>query len=203
MSEILYFLMNYGFNLLIAFIIVCLIYYPSTHNKPYVFTFMAFNTVIYFVLYFMASIEIGIGVGFGLFAIFTILRYRTETMPIREMTYLFVISAVPVMNAAGVTGSVGLQLVAANITVVLMLLILEKGWGFHYECSRQVIYEKIELIHSERHDELIADLESRTGLKINRVVVGKLDYLRDIATLQLYFNDTSQSGWLYHLQNDD
>src|SRR5512145_1697940 len=114
MSEFSRFLLSFGFNFLVALLLVRFIYYPSTHNKSYVFTFLAFNTVIYFVLSFMTSIEIGIGVGFGLFAIFSILRYRTDPIPIREMTYLFIISALPLMNSAGISGILWPQLVAAN-----------------------------------------------------------------------------------------
>jgi hypothetical protein len=198
MSSLFNFLLSFVFNFLVALIVVRFIYYPSTHNKPYVFTFLAFNTVIYFVLSFMASIEIGVGVGFGLFAIFSILRYRTDPIPIREMTYLFIISALPLMNASGVDGAVWPQLVAANLAVVVIMLLLEKGWGFHYESSKQIVYEKINLIRPDHRAELVADLEERTGLKIKRVVVGKVDFLHDVANLKIYFDDPTQGEWLNH-----
>ena len=126
MTELTSFVINFIFNLLVAVILVRFIYYPTSNNKRYVFTFLAFNTVIYFVLSFMTSIELGVGVGFGLFAIFSILRYRTDPIPVREMTYLFVISALPVMNSIGVDGSSGLQLVAANLTILLLALITSR-----------------------------------------------------------------------------
>ena len=203
MSDIVNFLMNFAFNLLVAVLVVRFIYYPSTHNKAYVFTYLAFNTLIYFVLGFMTSFEIGIGVGFGLFAIFSILRYRTETIPIREMTYLFVISALPIMNSAGLFADIWPQLVAANSAVVILLFILEKEWGFTYEASRQLLYEKIELVKPEHRSELIADLEERTGLKIKRVSIGKMDFLRDVANLNIYFDDLHQDDWLRQPQPDD
>ncbi len=203
MSDFANFLISFGFNFLVALLVVRFIYYPSTHNKSYVFTFLAFNTVIYFVLSFMTSIEIGIGVGFGLFAIFSILRYRTETMPIREMTYLFIISALPVMNSAGITGSIWPQLLAANLVILGALLVLEREWGFHYEFSRQIVYEKIELISPERRAELLADLETRTGLKIKRIAIGRIDFLRDVVSLNIYFDDPHQDDWLHHPQSDD
>jgi hypothetical protein len=184
------------FNLLVALLIVRFIYYPSTRNKAYVFTFLAFNTIIFFVLTFLASIEISVGVGVGLFAIFSILRYRTDPIPIREMTYLFIISALPLINAAGANGSYWLQLGIANVAVVAILLLLEKGWGFTYEASKQIVYEKIELIVPERRAELLADLEARTGLVIKRLVVGKVDFLHDVANLKVYYDDPYQSGWL-------
>jgi hypothetical protein len=196
MSDFLTFLLSFLFNFAVALLIVRFIYYPSTHNKAYVFTFLAFNSVIFFVLSFMSSIEIGVGVGFGLFAIFSILRYRTDPIPIREMTYLFIISALPLMNAAGSDADLWPQLFLANAAVILVLGVLEKGWGFHYEASKQIVYEEIELIRPERRQELVMDLESRTGLKIKRVVVGKVDFLHDVANLRIFYDDPNQGGWL-------
>lgn len=196
MSDLASFLVGFGFNLLVAILIVRFIYYPSTHNKRYVFTFLAFNTVIYFVLSFMASVEMGIGVGFGLFAIFSILRYRTDPIPVREMTYLFLIVALPVMNSAVTAGTVWPQLVAANLAIMAILLVLEKEWGFHYEASKRVVYEKIELIRPDRRAELQADLEMRTGLKIKRISIGKVDFLRDTADIQVFYDDPAQEEWL-------
>ena len=196
MSEFASFIIGFAFNFLIALLVVRFIYYPSTHNKRYVFTFLAFNTVIYFVLSFMTSIDLGIGVGFGLFAIFSILRYRTDPMPIREMTYLFIIVALPVMNSAGVSAAIWPQLVAANLVVLTILLVLEKEWGFHYEASKQIVYEKIELIRSDRRAELQADLEMRTGLKIKRIAIGRLDFVRDTANVKIYYDDSKQGNWL-------
>lgn len=202
MSELTSFMLNFAFNFLVAFLVVRFIYYPSTHNKHYVFTFLAFNTIIYFVLYFMSSIEIGIGVGFGLFAIFSILRYRTDPMPIREMTYLFIIAALPVMNSVGVNDIAWLQLVAANIAILIITWVLEREWGFHYEQSRRIVYEKIELIRPERHDELIADLEARIGVKVKQVTIGKINFMRDTASLTVYFDDPTEKGILQSSESE-
>jgi hypothetical protein len=198
MSDLISFILGFTFNFFVAFLIVRFIYYPSTHNKRYVFTFLAFNTVIYFVLSFLTSAEIGVGVGFGLFAIFSILRYRTDSIPIREMTYLFIIVALPVMNSAGAAGAIWPQLIAANLTIMAIMLILEKEWGFHYEASKRIVYEKIELIHPERRAELAADLEARIGLHIKRIAVGKVDFLRDTAELKIYYDDLNQEDWLHN-----
>jgi len=200
MSEFMSFILSFGFNLLVAVLVVRFIYYPSTHNKRYVFTFLAFNTVIYFVLSFLSSIEIGIGVGFGLFAIFTILRYRTDPIPIREMTYLFIIAALPVMNSAAVTGAIWPQIVAANLAILAIMFFLEKEWGFHYEASKRIVYEKIELIRPDRRAELTADLEMRTGLKIKRIAIGKVNFLRDTADLKIYYDDVTQEEWLHNTE---
>ncbi len=190
------FLLGFGFNLLAALLVVRFIYYPSTHNKAYVFTFLAFNTVIYLLLSFLTSVELGIGVGFGLFAIFSILRYRTDPIPIREMTYLFLIAGLPVMNSIGAGGALWAQLVAANLAVMGILLGLEKEWGFHYEASKQIVYEKIELIRPDRRGELLADLQERTGLRIKRVLVGKVDFLRDTANVKIYYDDDTRGEWM-------
>ncbi len=203
MSTLPDFLLSFGFNLLIALLVVRFIYYPTTHDKSYVFTFLVFNTIIYFVLSFLTSIEIGIGVGFGLFAIFSILRYRTETIPIREMTYLFVISALAVMNSAGFKGEIGLPLIVANVVILALMLVLEKEWGFCYEASQRIVYEKIELVRLDRRAELLADLEARTGLKIKRVAVGRLDFLRDVVNLKIFYDKPQQADWVLNGEPDD
>ncbi|MFZ3070304.1 MAG: DUF4956 domain-containing protein [Anaerolineaceae bacterium] len=195
MSDLTNFFLGFCLNITVAFIIVRFIYYPHTKDKRYVFTFMAFNTIIYFVLSLMASIEIGVGVGFGLFAIFSVLRYRTDPIPIREMTYLFIILALPVMNSSGMIETSWPKLLLANSAVIVILWMLEKEWGFHYESSKHITYEKIELIQPARRGELIADLEARTGMQIKRVNIGKIDFLRDTAELQVYFTEPHQNGW--------
>jgi hypothetical protein len=202
MSELGSFILNFAFNFIVALLVVRFIYYPSTHNKHYVFTFLAFNTIIYFVLYFMSSIEIGIGVGFGLFAIFSILRYRTDPMPIREMTYLFIIAALPVMNSVGANDSVWPQLMAANLAVLVIMWVLEHEWGFHYEASRRIVYEKIELIRPDRRAELIADLEARVGVKVKQVIIGKVNFMRDTASLTIYYDDPGQKGRLQSAESE-
>lgn len=197
MSATLELLLGFFINFIVALVIVRGIYYPATHNKPYVFTFLTFNTVIFFVLSFITSIEMSLGVGFGLFAIFTILRYRTDPIPIREMTYLFVIAALPVMNSAGTGAGAWLELLLANTAVMAILFVLEKEWGFHYEAFKQITYEKIALIKPENRRLLLADLEERTGLKIKRCVIGKVNFLRDTAEIKIYYDDPDQQSWLH------
>ena len=126
------FILGAGFNLAIAFLIVRFIYYPRTRDKNYVFTFLAFNTVIYFVLGLLTSIELSIGVGFGLFALFSVLRYRADEIPIREMTYLFIVIALPVINSALTSNGDFIKVMIANTVMVVLLFVLEKGWGFRF-----------------------------------------------------------------------
>ena len=195
MSDLTTFLLGFLVNFVVGLIIVRFIYYPRTKDKRFVFTYLTFSTVIYFVVSLMANITIGIGVGFGLFAIFRIVRYRTEPMPVREMTYLFVLMSLPVMNSSGMLQTAWPQLIIANAVIALVLWLLEKEWGFEYQLPRHVVYEKIELIQPSRQAEMVADLEARTGRKVERVEVGKIDFLKDTADLQVYFAKEDQNGW--------
>lgn len=188
-NELTNFVLGAGFNLTIALLIVRGIYYPFTQDKRYVFTFLAFNTVIYFVLGLLTSIELSVGVGFGLFAIFSVLRYRTDEMPIREMTYLFIVIALPVMNSVLMSDGDIVQVLIANGVIVALLFVLEKGWGFHFEASKKITYEKIDLITPANRVRLLADLRERTGLLVSRVAIGRIDFLRDTAEVVIYYNE--------------
>ena len=203
MTLMIDFLLGFLLNLLVAIIIVRFIYYPKTQDKHFVFTFLAFNTVIYFVLSLLVKSEIGVGVGFGLFAIFHFLRYRTDPVPIREMTYLFVIMALPVMNSSGMLETNWALLLLANGLVVLTLWLLERGWGFRYQTSQKITYENIALIVPSRRAELIADLEQRIGQKISSVTVGNIDFLHDTATLQVFYPEQSAQSWASNIPGTD
>jgi len=175
-------------NLLFASIIVRYIYYPRNGEHTYIFTFLAFNTVVYFIMGLFTSVEISIGAGFGLFALFSVLRYRTETVPIREMTYLFVMVALPVLNSILLRTGAYAQLLLSDAVIILILWALEKGFGFRPELRRkQVVYEKIDLVRTDRREEMIADLRERTGLDVVRCEVERIDFLRDTAEISVYY----------------
>ncbi|MEZ4517393.1 MAG: DUF4956 domain-containing protein [Chloroflexota bacterium] len=154
---------------------------------------MAFNTVIFFVLGLLTSSTLSVGVGFGLFAIFSVLRYRTDEIPIREMTYLFIIIALPVMNSMMISDSDFIQLLIANVVIVVLLFMLEKGWGFQFSVSKRVTYDRIENITPARRAYLLADLRERTGLPVNQVDVRRVDFLHDTAELTVYYDDPYSS----------
>jgi hypothetical protein len=181
-------------NLLVALTVVAGIYYPSTRNKSMVFSFVAFNTVTYFVIGLLTSVELSIGVGFGLFAIFSVLRYRTAEIPIREMTYLFVVIALPVVNAILIPREAIAQLLVANIFVIVVMWVMEKGWGFNFEQQKTVHYERVDLIAPVYYEQLLADLRQRTGLPIKRVEVGEIDFVRDMAELTIYYDAPKRSS---------
>lgn len=186
-TELISLILGAGLNLAVALVIVRFIYYPSTQDKQYVFTFLGFNTVIYFVLGLLSSVDLSIGVGFGLFAIFSVLRYRTDEIPIREMTYLFIIIALPVMNSVLASSGDFPQVLFANAVIVALLYVLEQGWGFHFAASQKITYERLDLTTPANREQLLADLRARTGLAVTRVEVGRLDFSRDTAELKLFY----------------
>lgn len=188
-------LTGFAANLAIALLIVRFIYYPVRQNKNYVFTFLAFNTIIFFVMSLLTTVELSVGAGFGLFAIFSVLRYRTSPMPARDMTYLFVLIGLPVINSGLVANSAWSSLLIVNMAIVGLLFVLEQGWGFHYEQSQRVTYERIDLIRPENHDLLLEDLRERTGLPIKRFEIGNINFLKDSAIIKIYYDDPVQRGW--------
>ena len=182
-------LLSFGFNFLVVIAIVRGIYYPKTKDKDYIFTFLAFNTIIFFVLRLLSSIDLSVGFGFGLFAIFSVLRYRTNPIPIREMTYLFVIIALPVMNSILINENGFEQLLLANLLTILVLYAIEQGWGFQFVARKMITYEKIELIQPEKHQQLLDDLRQRTGLSITGYEIGSIDFLRDTAKIEIFYTE--------------
>ena len=193
--ERVYLFSGFAVNLIIAVAIVRFIYYPGKQSKNYVFTFLAFNTIIYFVMSFLAKAELGVGVGFGLFAIFSVLRYRTSAISTREMTYLFILIALPVMNSTLMQDGYWGTLLGINAIIVAVLYVLERGWGFHYENSKSVKYERIELIRPESTPLLIEDLKQRTGLPVKRVEIGRINFLDDTAELKIYYGEPKTANW--------
>ena len=189
MDTIIEILLSFGFNFLVVIAIVRGIYYPKTKDKDYIFTFLAFNTIIFFVLRLLSSIDLSVGFGFGLFAIFSVLRYRTKPIPIREMTYLFVIIALPVMNSILISENGLEQLLIANLLTILVLYAIEQGWGFQFVSRKRIIYEKIELIQPENHQLLLDDLRQRTGLPITRYEIGSINLLRDTTKIDVFYNE--------------
>lgn len=184
------FIAGFILNFLAAFIIVRFVYYPRGRCNNYVFTFLAFNIVIYFIMGLFTSIEISIGAGFGLFALFSILRYRTETVPIREMTYLFVMAALPILNSIFWTSGQFDRILIVDILVFAVMWFLDREWGFNREQSQMnVVYEKIDLIKREKRDEMIADLSQRTGLAVTDAEIQNINFLRDVAEVRItYWN---------------
>ena len=176
--------------LIVNWIIVDRLYFKKSHRRDFYFTYMLISIAIFFLVFFMIFVledmkgKTSMGIGIGLFGIFSIMRYRTDTMPVREMTYLFVIICLSVVNALGATMSLA-ELLLTNIIVIAAIWLFERV--LKTEATKIIQYDRIALITPERRSELIADLEERTGLKIDKVEVGAIDFLRDMAVIKIIY----------------
>ena len=186
-SELLNLIIRFGFNLSIAFIIIKLIYQRNpANNLDFVFTYFMFNSLIFFFAFLLGSITINLGFAFGLFAVFAILRYRTDPIPIKEMTYLFIVITIGVINAlSGAEVSYG-ALLFTNIALVGLTYFLETYWQKNMLILRTVEYEIIENIKPENHEKLLLDLENRIGLPIKRFEIHRINFLRDTVRISIY-----------------
>ena len=185
--ELLDLITRFGFNILVVFIIVKLIYQRNhPNNLDFVFTYLMFNTLIFFVAFSLASIEMDIGFAFGMFAVFAMLRYRTDPIPIKEMTYLFIAIAVGFINALSGSAISIHSILFINITLVLLTYCLELYWQQNALIIRSVEYEVIENIKPENHEKLLSDLQDRVGMPIQRFEIGKINFLRDTVRIDIY-----------------
>lgn len=180
-------LLRFFFNMVVVWVIIHFLYYRKSHRRDYYFTFTLISISVFFLIFLLGSVKLKIGFALGLFAIFGIIRYRTETMPVREMTYLFVIIAMSVINALAVTISYAELLLTNLIFIVSIWLCETNRWLRHVAC-KLVQYDRIELIKPSEREALISDLKERTGLHIVRVEVGSVDFLRDTALLKVYYD---------------
>ena len=179
-------LIRFALNLAVCWFIVGCLYYKKSKRRDYYFTFMLFSITIFFLIFLMDNVKVQIGFALGLFAIFGMIRYRTETVPIREMTYLFVVVGISVINGLAMTVSYT-ELFITNLIIVLAVWLFESIHRKTHLESKIIVYEKVALVHADRENELMADLKSRTGLDIRRVEVGHIDYLKDIAYVKVYY----------------
>ncbi len=177
------------FNLLVSWILIYGVYYRYSRRRDYYVQFMLFSSGMFLLLWLMQILDIQTGFVLGLFAIFGMIRYRTETVPIREMNYMFLVIAVSVINSLSLKadGLAWYLLVIANILIVIMAFGFE-AWQARKRVSTKIIlYEKIENIKPDRRNELIADLEERTGLKVLDIEIGHIDFLRDVAYIKVTY----------------
>lgn len=174
-------------NLVCIFIITLGIYYPSGKQRQYVFSFALFNIVIFLTCLLLSSAGINLGFAFGLFAVFSIMRYRTVMIPVKEMGYLFVSISVGILNALVLTNDNYLILIVANVLLIVSIYILERYAGV--EVYKEVIYERIQLITPNYREELLKDLATRTGLAVYKVEIVSIDFLHDTAVLHAYYKN--------------
>ena len=176
------------FNLLIVGIIILCFYYPSNRNKNYVFTYLLISVVVFFLCFLLENVKLELSFALGLFAIFGIIRYRTETIPIKEMTYLFVVVGLSVINALANKKISYSELLFANFAVLGLSYFFERIWLLQSTFkSKVILYEKIDMITAEKRQDLLQDLELRTGLKIDKIEIQNIDLLRDTAKIKIYY----------------
>jgi len=189
---ILKFGVRFLINMVSVFILIRFIYYKMNKHRELFFTYFVFNLIIFFMCFFLNKVKISMGAAFGLFAVFSMLRYRTEDLSIKDMTYLFLVIAIGLMTAVIKLDDIAyyyefIIIIVINALVLVLTYVLESNVLIKQETAKQIIYDNIELIKPEKRHELMADLELRTGQKINRISIGKIDFLRDTALIKIYF----------------
>lgn len=181
---LLRFILNTG----VIFLILQFIYARNSKRKDFYFSYMAVGVIVFLLCFLLNSVKLELGFALGLFAIFGIIRYRTDAIPIKEMTYLFVIIGVSVVNALANKKVSYAELFMTNALIVIGLSLLERFLKLKQEGSMQIVYDNISNVNLNHHDALMEDLKQRTGIEIKRIEIGKIDYLKDIAIITVYFH---------------
>ncbi|MEO6303981.1 MAG: DUF4956 domain-containing protein [Bacteroidia bacterium] len=179
-------------DLVSVFVLVRCIYFPVYKQREFYFTFFIFNAVIFLLSFLLNKVDISLGAAFGLFAVFSMLRYRTENISIKDMTYLFLVIAIGLINAItkikGADDSYEYMFLGIiNAVIIALAFLLESKLLFKKEGVKVIVYEKIELVHASNQTQLIADIKSRTGLNVYRISILKIDFLNDSAQIKIYF----------------
>ena len=182
-------IIRFTLNIAVNLVIIRYLYYTSRRRKDYLFTYLLISTVIFLLCYMLVGVKLELGFALGLFAIFGIIRYRTRQIPIKEMTYLFLVIGISVMNALSSEQIGYLQLGFTNFALLFITYLLEKKLYLKHETKKVIEYDKIGMVKPTNRKRLIQDLEERTGLKINRVKIEKIDFLHESARIILYYYD--------------
>lgn len=178
------FFISLGINLATVLILILLIYYPNNKKMDYIFTFVLFNIIIFLLTYVLNEVKISMGAAFGLFAVFSMLRYRTAGISMKDMTYLFIFIAIGLISAIQLEYY---ELAILSGIIIVSTFILDGNVLIKRELSKSVQYENIEMIKPDNHAALIEDLKNRTGLKIHRIAINKIDFLKDTANIKIYY----------------
>jgi len=189
-TEVFYF--NMLINLVAVILLIMLVYYPGNRKPDQIFTFIIFNIIIFVITYVLNQVKFSMGAAFGLFAVFTMLRYRTRTITMKDMTYLFIFIALGLINAVQLRYDVMLVL---NVFVILVTWVMDSNLIFKQESSKSIQYDQIDMIRPENHQALINDLRKRTGLHITRFEIRRVNFLRDTVRLTVYYRE--RPGGIY------
>ncbi|MCK5345206.1 MAG: DUF4956 domain-containing protein [Candidatus Heimdallarchaeota archaeon] len=188
LPELLELLTKFASHLIVLLIIVRWLYYTVAKRKDYLFSYILIGSVVFLLCYILESVSLQLGFALGLFAIFGIIRYRTMQIQIKEMTYLFLVIGISVINSLAHNQISYVELLFTNMLIIFITWGLERAWLLKHETSKFVDYERIELIRQENRDQLIEDLEERTGIKkINRVEIGAINFIRDTVNIKIFY----------------
>ncbi|MDX9750560.1 MAG: DUF4956 domain-containing protein [Flavobacteriales bacterium] len=185
-------LFKFSIDLVVLFVLIRLIYYPIHRKKDYLFTYFVFNILIFFLCVLLNSVKLSIGFAFGLFAIFGVLRYRTEQISIKDMTYLFAVITIAVINSLASKKISIAELIFTDVMILVVTFTLEHLWLTRHEAMREMIYDRPELIKPENRTALFDDLRQRMGVNVSRVEVGRVDLLRDTVRMRVFFYEDEQ-----------
>ncbi|GAF01603.1 DUF4956 domain-containing protein [Saccharicrinis fermentans] len=185
-------LVRFAFNTILLFLVVHFMYARNSRRKDFYFSYLSIGVIVFLLSFLLNSVKLELGFALGLFAIFGIIRYRTDAIPIKEMTYLFIVIGISVINALANKKVSYAELIITNFVIVFGLWVLEKRLMLKQEGSVRLVYEKIENIHALKSDILLQDLKDRTGIQIKRYEIQKIDFLKDVAEIILYFNVNGQ-----------
>jgi len=181
-------LVRFSLNLLVIIVIVVGLYAKTSRRKDFYFSYIAISIGIFLLCFLLANVKMELGFALGLFAVFSIIRYRTDSIPIKEMTYLFVVIVISVINALANKKISYVELFTTNLLIVGGLYFLEKILNLRQELTYRILYEKIENVQTGKEEELLADLKLRTGINIKRFEIDRIDFLRDVAYINIYFD---------------
>lgn len=197
------FMLRFGIDIIAIFLLVRFIYYIKYRNRDYEFTFFMFNVLIFLICYLLNNTKMKVGIAFGLFAVFSILRYRTVTVPIREMGYLFASVALGTINSLTDYNAHLYEIVLSNGIILSMISILDRKHIPNTEAERIVIYDQMHLLHPDKKNELIKDLISKTGLQISRVKVERYDLIKNNARIRIFYPGTDKDLRQEVVEDDD
>ena len=181
---------RFSFNIFIAFIIIKLIYHRNHKGNDFVFTYFMFNSLIFFFAYILGNLDVNIAFGFGLFAVFAILRYRTNPIPIKEMTYLFIVITIGVINALSKNETAYVEVLFANAAIVILTFVLEKYWESNILYSKTLVYNELINLRPENRQILLQDLIEKTGLDIISCKVGRINLIDNRSNIKIYYKDS-------------
>ncbi|HEY3371616.1 MAG TPA: DUF4956 domain-containing protein [Prolixibacteraceae bacterium] len=194
-EDLISLLVRFSLNLIVIIAIVVGLYAKTSRRKDFYFSYIAISIGIFLLCFLLANVKMELGFALGLFAVFSIIRYRTDSIPIKEMTYLFVVIIVSVVNALANKKISYAELFATNLLIVGSLYIMEKLLNLRQELSYRILYEKIDNVMAGREEELIADLKLRTGINIKRFEIERIDFLRDVAYINIYFDINNKKSF--------